>query len=86
MFHVSDTRGRSDYTMGRVVRMESSGEILGAFKGREPNGTSIYENRPGKGHIGDKYGFLLVTTVGTSGGFEDVDTGLIYVDLWLHLW
>ena len=30
IFHVSATRGGSDYTMGRVVRLESSGEILGA--------------------------------------------------------
>ena len=30
LFYVSDTLGRSDYTMGRVVRLESSGEILGA--------------------------------------------------------
>ena len=30
LFHVSDTRGRSDYTVGRVVRLENSGEIMGA--------------------------------------------------------
>ena len=29
-FHVSDTRGGGDYTMARIVRLESSGEILGA--------------------------------------------------------
>ena len=28
-FHVSDTRGGGDYTVERVVRLESSGEILG---------------------------------------------------------
>ena len=28
-----------------------------------------------KGHIGDKYGFLLPTPVGTSKGLEDVDMG-----------
>ena len=29
LFHVSVTRGGSEYTMGRVVRLESSGEISG---------------------------------------------------------
>ena len=29
-FLVSDTRGGGDYTVGRFVRLESSGEILGA--------------------------------------------------------
>ena len=29
-FLVSDTRGEGDNTVGRVVRLESSGEILGA--------------------------------------------------------
>ena len=33
-FHVSDTRGESDYTMGRVVRLENSGEIFGANWGK----------------------------------------------------
>ena len=28
LFSVSDTHGGSDYTMGRVVRLESSGKIL----------------------------------------------------------
>ena len=28
-----------------------------------------------KGRIGDKYGFLLLTPVGTSKGIDDVDTG-----------
>ena len=32
LFHVKvlDTRGECDYTVGRVVRLESSGEILRA--------------------------------------------------------
>ena len=30
LFNDSATRGGSDYTMRRVVRLESSGEILGA--------------------------------------------------------
>ena len=30
LIHVSATRGGSDYAMGRVVRLENSGEILGA--------------------------------------------------------
>ena len=30
---------------------------------------------PDKGHIGDKYGLLLLTQVGTSKDLEDVDTG-----------
>ena len=28
-----------------------------------------------KGHIGDKYGFLLLTSAGISKGLEDVDMG-----------
>ena len=34
LFHVSDTRGGDDYTMGRVVMLESSGEILAANLGK----------------------------------------------------
>ena len=30
LFHVSDTRERGDYTTRRIVRLESSGKILGA--------------------------------------------------------
>ena len=41
---------------------------------REPNGSYMHENGPGKGHIDDKYGFLLVTPVDTGKGIEDVDT------------
>ena len=37
----------------------------------EPNGSCIHE----KGHIGEKYGFLMLTPVGTSKGLEDVNTG-----------
>ena len=32
------------------------------------------ENEPDNGHVGDKYGFLLLTLVGTGKGLEDVDT------------
>ena len=32
LIHVTNTRGGSDFTMGRVVRLESSSEILGADK------------------------------------------------------
>ena len=35
----------------------------------------IHEKGPDKGHIGDKYGFILLTPVGTSRDLEDVDTG-----------
>ena len=35
----------------------------------------MHEKGPDKGYIGDKYGFLLLTPVGTSKGLEDVDTG-----------
>ena len=34
LFHVSDNRAGSDYTTGTVVRLECSGEILGANKGK----------------------------------------------------
>ena len=46
-------------------------------KGRwgEPNGNCIYEKGPDKGYIGNKYDFHLLTPVGTSRGFEDVDLG-----------
>ena len=33
LFHVSDTRDGGDYTMVRVVRFESSDQILGANYG-----------------------------------------------------
>ena len=33
-FLVSDTRGRDDYTMGRVDMIESSGEILEVNEGK----------------------------------------------------
>ena len=41
----------------------------------EPNGSCIHEKIPDKGHIGDKYGYLLLTPVGARKGLEDVDTG-----------
>ena len=33
MFHVSDSRGGGDNTIGTVVRLKSSGKILGANSG-----------------------------------------------------
>ena len=42
----------------------------------DPNGICMHEKGPDKGHIGDKYDFLLLTLVGTSKGLEDVDTGI----------
>ena len=41
---------------------------------REPNGSCIHKKGPDKELIGDKYGFLLLTSVGTSKGLKDVDT------------
>ena len=41
---------------------------------RESNGSFMHEKEPDKGHIVDKYGFLLLTPVGASKGLEDVDT------------
>ena len=35
----------------------------------------MHEKELDKGHRGDKYGFLLLDTVGTSKDLEDVDTG-----------
>ena len=39
------------------------------------NGSCMHENGSDKGLIVYKYGFLLLTPVGTSRGLEDVDTG-----------
>jgi len=36
----------------------------------EPNGNCLHEKGPYKGHIGDKYGFLLLTPVGTIKGLK----------------
>ena len=41
----------------------------------EPNESCIHEKGPDKGLMGDKYGLLSLTPVGTSKGLEDVDTG-----------
>ena len=41
----------------------------------EPNGSCIHEKGSDTGHICNKYGFLLLTPVGTRKGLEDVDTG-----------
>ena len=41
----------------------------------EPNGSCIHEKGSNKGHIGDKYGFLLLPPVSTSKDLEDADTG-----------
>ena len=35
----------------------------------------MHEKGPDKGLIGDNYGFLLLIPVGTSKGFDNVDTG-----------
>ena len=35
----------------------------------------MHEKEPDKERIGDRYGLFLLTTVGTSKGHEDVDTG-----------
>ena len=43
---------------------------------REPNGSYMHKKGPNKGHIRDKYGFLLLTPVGIIRSLEDVDTGL----------
>ena len=48
----------------------------------EPNGSCIHEKAPDKRHIGDKYGFLLLTAVGTSKGLENVDTASTYDLAW----
>ena len=41
----------------------------------EPDGSCIHEKERDKGLLGDKYGFLLLTTVDTSKALKDVDTG-----------
>ena len=43
LFHVSATRGGSDYAMIRVVRLESSGEILEANEGEMILGHETYQ-------------------------------------------
>ena len=62
------------YAEGRVL---DNFEFL--YKGwldvGEPNQSCIHEEGPDKGLMGDKYGLLLLTPVGTSKGLEDVDTG-----------
>ena len=40
---------------------------------------------PDKRHIGDKYGFILLTPVGTSKGLKDVDTGNCPGDQWFDI-
>ena len=42
---------------------------------REPYGCYIHEKGSDKGHIDDKWSFLLQTPVVTSNGLEDVETG-----------
>ena len=67
----------------KAARAYAEGWVLNSLeflnKGRwgvaEPNGSCIYEKQPDKGHIGDNYGFLLLTPVGASKGHEDVDMG-----------
>ena len=41
----------------------------------KPNRSCTHEKGPDKGHISDKYGFLLLTPVGTSKVLENVDMG-----------
>ena len=48
------------------------GRVLNIFG---TNGSCLHEKGPDKGHIDDKYGFLLLTPVGTSKSLEDVDMG-----------
>ena len=64
------------YVEGRVLdslEFLNKGWFWGTFG--EPNGSCIHEKGPDKGHIGDKYSFILLTLIGTSEGLEDVDTG-----------
>ena len=60
------------YAEGKVL---DSLEFLkkGWWGVEKPNGSFIHEKGPDKGHIGDKYGFLLLTSVATSKGFGGVD-------------
>ena len=50
------------------------GDVLGNQMGDAYMKT---EKGPDMGHIGDKYGFLLLNSVGTSNGLKDVYTGWI---------
>ena len=54
-------------TAGGCVK---DGEVLG-----NQMGVCMQEKGPEKELLGDKYSFLLLTSVGTSKGLEDVDTG-----------
>ena len=71
-------RGHSNaadgYAEGRVL---NSLEFLnrGWWGTGEPNGSCIYEKELDKEHIGDMYGFFMLTPVGTGKALEDVDTG-----------
>ena len=62
------------YTEGRVL---DSLEFLNHRSGsvRKPYGSTILEMGLDKGFVGNKDGFFLLTPVGTSKGFENVDTG-----------
>ena len=68
----SHLKTASGYAEGRVLDRLDFLDKGGVGK---PNGSCIHEKGPDKGYIGDKYGFLLLTPVGTSKGLEDVDTG-----------
>ena len=71
---ISHLNADGGYMEGRVL---DSLEFLnkGSLGDIEPNRSCIYEKGPDKGHVGDMYGFLLLTPVSTSKGLEDVDTG-----------
>ena len=61
------------YTEGRVLDclefLNKGWRVIG-----KPNGSCIHDNGPDKGHIGDKYGFLLLITAATNKGLKDVNT------------
>ena len=69
----------SGYAEDRVLE---SLEFLnkGCWGVGEPNGSCIHEKGPDNGDIGENYGFLLLTPVGTSMGLNDIDTGWGLVD------
>ena len=48
------------------VRVSDSMEFMNKGLVGEPNGNCMHEKGLDKGHIGDKYGFLLLTPVDTS--------------------
>ena len=84
-FHVSETSGGGDHIVGKVIKLNGSGEILGTQQGkmimyRKHFGFLLqmidgsHLNAIEKGLIGCKDSFLLVTSVRASKGFENVNT------------